>query len=104
MVLRGEPDQTLPQLATTPWGMIDGCCWRDADGRFRMNESLGVKKMAELGTLDYSDYPVEKHTHLHHIFKGNGADHLKRGAEVEFARGCPYSCTFCKRERGQAYK
>lgn len=97
VVLRGEHDQTLGQLADTPWEMIDGCCWRDEDGRFRMNESLGVTNMAELGTLDYSDYPVEKHRHLHHIFPGNGADHLKRGAEVEFARGCPYSCTFCNK-------
>ncbi len=47
--------------------------------------------------MDYSDYPVERHTHKHHIFPGNGADHLKLGAEVEFARGCPYSCTFCNK-------
>jgi anaerobic magnesium-protoporphyrin IX monomethyl ester cyclase len=97
VVLRGEPDQTLPQLANTPWEMIDGCCWRDEEGRFRMNEGLGVTNMGALGVLDYSDYPVEKHHHLHHVFAGNGADHLKRGAEVEFARGCPYSCTFCNK-------
>jgi B12-binding domain/radical SAM domain protein of rhizo-twelve system len=24
-------------------------------------------------------------------------DHLHHGAEVEFARGCPYSCTFCNK-------
>jgi anaerobic magnesium-protoporphyrin IX monomethyl ester cyclase len=53
--------------------------------------------MSRLGMLDYSDYPVERHRHLHHIFAGNGADHLKRGAEAEFARGCPYSCTFCNK-------
>jgi B12-binding domain/radical SAM domain protein of rhizo-twelve system len=97
IVLRGEPDQTLPQLASSPREMIDGCCWRDDQGRFRMNDALGVTNMAALGTLDYSRYPVEKRRHLHHIFPGNGADHLKRGAEVEFARGCPYSCTFCNK-------
>lgn len=97
VVLRGEPDETLGQLASRPWEMIDGCCWRDEDGRFRINEGLGVTNMQALGTLDYSDYPVEKHSHRHHIFPGNGADHLKRGAEVEFARGCPYSCTFCNK-------
>ena len=53
--------------------------------------------MRAVPTLDYSDYPVERHPHLHHIFPGNGADHLKLGAEVEFARGCPYSCTFCNK-------
>jgi anaerobic magnesium-protoporphyrin IX monomethyl ester cyclase len=97
VVLRGEPDQTLGQLASKPWEMIDGCFWRDEQGRFRMNAGLGVTDMSRLGMLDYSDYPVERHRHLHHIFAGNGADHLKRGAEVEFARGCPYSCTFCNK-------
>ncbi len=97
IVLRGEPDQTLPQLASLPWEMIPGCCWRDGKGTFRMAQGLGVTDMRELTTLDYSDYPVERHNHLHHIFPGNGADHLKLGAEVEFARGCPYSCTFCNK-------
>src|ERR1700712_1562432 len=97
IVLRGEPDQTLPQLATTPYELIAGCCWRDANGRFRMAQGLGATDMREIPMLDYSDYPVERHHHLHHIFPGNGADHLKLGAEVEFARGCPYSCTFCNK-------
>ncbi|MCU1295058.1 MAG: Radical domain protein [Bryobacterales bacterium] len=97
IVLRGEADQTLPQLATMSWEMIAGCCWRDDRGTFRMAQGLGVTDMQSLGSLDYSVYPVERHHHLHHIFPGNGADHLKLGAEVEFARGCPYSCTFCNK-------
>jgi len=97
IALRGEPDQTLPQLATMPWEMIAGCCWHDEKQRFRMAEGLGVTEMRAISALDYSDYPVERHRHLHHIFPGNGADHLRRGAEVEFARGCPYSCTFCNK-------
>lgn len=97
VVLRGEPDQTLPQLASTPWEMIAGCCWRDAEGRFRMSEGLGVTDMKAVPMLDFSDYAIERHHHLHHIFPGHGADHLKLGAEVEFARGCPYSCTFCNK-------
>ena len=97
IVLRGEPDQTLPQLATLPWEMIAGCCWRDPNGLVRTSLGLGVTDMHVLGPLDYSDYPVERHSHKHHIFPGNGADHLRLGAEVEFARGCPYSCTFCNK-------
>ena len=97
IVLRGEPDQTLPQLATHPWEMIAGCCWKDTNGVIRMSPGLGATDMRALGTLDYSDYPVERHHHLHHIFPGNGADHLHHGAEVEFARGCPYACTFCNK-------
>jgi anaerobic magnesium-protoporphyrin IX monomethyl ester cyclase len=97
IVLRGEPDQTLPQLASQPFEMVPGCCWRDETGRFRIAAGLGATEMSLLPALDYSDYPVERHSHLHHIFPGNGADHLKLGAEVEFARGCPYSCTFCNK-------
>ena len=97
IVLRGEPDQTLPQLASMPREMIAGCCWRDAQGLIRMAPGLGATDMRLVPTLDYSDYPVERHRHLHHIFPGNGADHLRLGAEVEFARGCPYSCTFCNK-------
>ena len=97
IVLRGEPDQTLPQLATMPWEMIAGCCWLDEQGRYRTTLGLGTTDMSAVPTLDYSDYPVERHRHLHHIFPKNGADHLTLGAEVEFARGCPYSCNFCNK-------
>ena len=97
IVLRGEPDQTLQQLASLPWEMIAGCCWRDPAGVVRTSPGLGVTDMRALGPLDYTGYPVERHTHKHHIFPGNGADHLRLGAEVEFARGCPYSCTFCNK-------
>ena len=97
MALRGEPDQTLPQLATMPWEMVAGCCWRGERGAIPLSQGLGTTDMAALPMLDYSDYPVERHSHLHHVFPGHGADQLKLGAEVEFARGCPYSCTFCNK-------
>ena len=98
IVLRGEPDQTLSQLASMPWEMIAGCCWRDSQtGAFRSAPGLGSVDMQAVPMLDYSDYPVERHHHLHHVFANNGADHLRLGAEVEFARGCPYSCTFCNK-------
>ena len=97
IVLRGEPDQTLSQLATLPWEMVAGCCWRDKHGTVRVGQGLGTTDMRLIGPLDYSDYPVERHSHKHHIFPGNGADHLTLGAEVEFARGCPWSCSFCNK-------
>ena len=97
IALRGEPDQTLPQLATMPWEMVAGCCWCGDDGKFHLGEGLGVTDMKAIPALDYSEYPVGLHSHRHHIFPGNGADHLRLGAEVEFARGCPYSCTFCNK-------
>lgn len=97
VALRGEPDQTLPLLADSAWEKIPGYCRIDADGSLRMSPGLGVTDMKSLPTLDYTGYPVERHTHRHHIFAGNGADHLRLGAEIEFARGCPYSCTFCNK-------
>ena len=32
------------------------------------------------------------HKHRHHVFCGEG-----HGAELEFARGCPWACTFCNK-------
>src|SRR5437764_11806748 len=42
--------------------------------------------------LDFRNYAVELHQHRHHVFSGQG-----RGAELEFARGCAWSCTFCNK-------
>src|SRR5207302_4409429 len=42
--------------------------------------------------LDFADYSVERHRHRHHVFEGEG-----RGAELEFARGCPWACHFCNK-------
>ena len=91
IAMRGEPDQTLPQLARTSWHQIAGCCWRDDKGE-HISPSLGVTEMKALGALDFHNYPVEFHAHRHHVFSGEG-----RGAELEFARGCPWSCTFCNK-------
>jgi anaerobic magnesium-protoporphyrin IX monomethyl ester cyclase len=91
VALRGEPDHTLALLASQTWEKIPGCCWRDG-GQFRVSPDLGVADMRQLGTLDFSNYPVEKHAHRHHVFSGEG-----RGAELEYARGCPWSCSFCNK-------
>jgi anaerobic magnesium-protoporphyrin IX monomethyl ester cyclase len=97
VVLRGEPDQTLPLLSSAPWDTIPGCCWISKDGAFHAGQGLGVTDMRAIESLDYSEYPVELHRHKHHVFPGHGGDRLRRGAKVEFARGCPYSCTFCNK-------
>ncbi len=91
VALRGEPDETLPQLASRPWAQIDGCCWRDGAG-MHMSASLGVTDMKKLEALRFDNYNVEAHEHRHHVFSGAG-----RGAELEFARGCPWSCSFCNK-------
>jgi B12-binding domain/radical SAM domain protein of rhizo-twelve system len=91
VAMRGEPDQTLSQLASRRWQDIAGCCWRDDEGE-HISAELGVTDMRSLGALDFDDYPVELHQHRHHVFTGHG-----HGAELEFARGCPWSCTFCNK-------
>jgi B12-binding domain/radical SAM domain protein of rhizo-twelve system len=92
VVMRGEPDQTLSRLASEPWVQIPGCCFAREDGSFHISPELGVADMKALGPLDFCNYNVEAHTHRHHVFTGEG-----RGAELEFARGCPWSCNFCNK-------
>ncbi len=92
IVLRGEHDQTLPLLATEAWSAVTGCCWQDDHG-VHLNAGTGVTAMEQLGPIDFSRYPVELHTHKHHVFEH--VDGL--GAELEFARGCPWSCSFCNK-------
>jgi B12-binding domain/radical SAM domain protein of rhizo-twelve system len=92
VAMRGEPDQTLAQLAYKPWGEISGCCFRKEEGQ-HISAEFGVTDMKALGALDFHNYAVEKHWHRHHVFSGDQG----LGAELEFARGCPWSCTFCNK-------
>ena len=57
-----------------------------------MNPKLAVSDMKNLPALSFENYEVERHEHRHHVFSGSG-----RGAELEFARGCPWSCSFCNK-------
>ncbi len=94
IVIKGESEDAIAALATEPWELIDGVCFRDSDGREHYSQGLAVVDMTTLRALDYSDYNVERHWHRHHVFnQGTG-----RGAEVEFARGCPWNCTFCNKQ------
>jgi B12-binding domain/radical SAM domain protein of rhizo-twelve system len=92
VVMRGEPDQTLARLATEPWEQVTGACFRRANGTFHISSELGVTDMKALAALEFHNYDVEAHEHRHHVFTGQG-----RGAELEFARGCPWSCNFCNK-------
>jgi len=92
VALRGEPDQILPELASRPWQEITGCCFKSEEGH-HISPGFAVTDMSMLGPLDFSDYQVEAHWHRHHVF----TDDQGLGAELEFARGCPWACTFCNK-------
>lgn len=91
VAMRGEPDQTISELASKPWSEIEGCCWRDQTG-VHLSASLAVANMKKLAALTFDNYPIEAHAHRHHVFYGSG-----RGGELEFARGCPWACSFCNK-------
>jgi anaerobic magnesium-protoporphyrin IX monomethyl ester cyclase len=91
VAMRGEPELAIAELASKPWAEIEGCCWRDENG-VHVTPAMGVVDMRTLGALDFADYNVERRRHRHHVFWGDG-----RGAELEFARGCPWACTFCNK-------
>jgi B12-binding domain/radical SAM domain protein of rhizo-twelve system len=91
VAIRGEPDEVLAQLPSRAWSDIEGCCWIDREGE-HISASLAVTDMGRLGALSFENYDVEAHTHRPHVFSGTG-----RGAELEFARGCPWACSFCNK-------
>jgi anaerobic magnesium-protoporphyrin IX monomethyl ester cyclase len=93
VALRGEPDQTLVELASRSWQEIAGCCFRKEDSQLHISAASAVADMSVLGPLDFKNYNVEAHWHRHHVFT---QDH-GLGAELEFARGCPWACSFCNK-------
>lgn len=92
LAMRGEPDQALAELATKPWREIPGCCFR-TERDIRISPELAVTEMKSLPPLDFHNYNVEAHWHRHHVFTRDQG----LGAELEFARGCPWACTFCNK-------
>ena len=93
VALRGEPDQILVELAGKPWDEIVGCCFQKEDDQLHISPASAVADMSALGPLDFSNYNVEAHWHRHHVFTNDQG----LGAELEFARGCPWACTFCNK-------
>src|SRR6185369_7763037 len=67
VAMRGEPDETIVQLADRPWQEVEGCCWRDDQGE-HISATLGVTDMKNLGRLKFDNYDVERHQHRHHVF------------------------------------
>lgn len=89
VVIRGEPEEELVRLAL---GTPSTATVSYEQRRGVELSQVAIVEVADLPALDYRDYPLERKTHRHHLFWGEGL-----GAEVEFSRGCPYRCSFCSR-------
>ncbi len=89
-VVRGEAELELVGIARGQPG--PATVWASDGSERRLRSTVGTVDVSTLPVLDFADYPIELHSHRHHVFWGEG-----RGAEVEFSRGCPYGCTFCNR-------
>jgi len=94
VVVMGECEETLPQLAGMPWETIQGICYSRA-GETRVQGGPQACNMAALPALEWPAETIRRHRHHHHRF-----DRAPEGpgAEMETSRGCPYHCTFCAKD------
>src|SRR5262249_57505432 len=56
------------------------------------SQGVAGRGMSEFRGLSFNHCDVEARKHRHHVFEGTG-----HGAELEFARGCPWACSFCNK-------
>lgn len=94
VVILGECEDLLPQLAREPWRDIPSIAYRE-NGEIRVQGTPHAVDMNALPALLWSGEWLSRHWHHHHRFE---AKPLAPGAEVEASRGCPYRCTFCAKE------
>ncbi len=92
IVLRGEPEESLAELADagSP-DAVQGTAWLD-NGELRVNGGPRVAGFTNMPALAWPDDWIAQHRHHHHRFD---REPDAPGAEVEASRGCPYSCSFC---------
>jgi anaerobic magnesium-protoporphyrin IX monomethyl ester cyclase len=92
IVLRGEPEEALVELADAGFPeAVPGAAWLE-DGDLRLNGGPRMVAFTEMPSLSWPDNWIARHHHHHHRFDRQPDT---PGAEVEASRGCPYSCSFC---------
>jgi B12-binding domain/radical SAM domain protein of rhizo-twelve system len=92
VVLRGEPEEALVELADTGSPeAVQGAAWLE-DGHLRINGGPRMAAFTDMPPLPWPDDWIARHHHHHHRFD---CEPDAPGAEVEASRGCPYSCSFC---------
>jgi ribosomal peptide maturation radical SAM protein 1 len=102
LVLRGEADETFPQLLrvlaagdagdTDALGAVPGLCWRDAEGRPRVNQPARLVPPANIVKPDFDDWSA--------AFDASPiSGYVDPELVVESSRGCwwgqVHQCTFC---------
>lgn len=96
-VVLGECEEILVRLANTPrdeWQKIPSVgIWLDE--RPVILGGPHSTEMKELPPLRWERESIGLHRHHHHRFD---IEPDAPGAEVEYARGCPYHCTFCAKD------
>jgi anaerobic magnesium-protoporphyrin IX monomethyl ester cyclase len=94
LVVMGECEEILPELAARPWPELTSVCYADSAG-VHVQGAPHASDMASLPALRWPASVLRRHHHHHHRFDRGPQG---PGAEMEASRGCPYRCTFCAKE------
>lgn len=94
IVVMGECEEILPQLANTPLAEVPSICYRNG-GDVIVHGGPHASNMTTLPVLKWSTQDIGAHHHHHHRFDNPPQG---PGAEMETSRGCPYSCSFCAKD------
>ena len=94
VVVMGESEEVLPQLAGHSWHDVPAIAFDDGH-EVRVNGGPHYGRFVDLPPLAWPDSWIARHIHHHHRFD---AEPARPGAEVEASRGCPYHCSFCAKE------
>jgi B12-binding domain/radical SAM domain protein of rhizo-twelve system len=93
----GECEQAIVELASAGperWPSVRSVVGRGSTAPIPYTDRRSVA-METLPALRWEATRVARHRHHHHRFD---REPRSPGAEVEYARGCPYRCTFCAKD------